>query len=91
MAHPNCASEPFSYVVVMIDCAGRLVVEAFYSFDQVVIDDIQPHGGPQSCMPNSVESLLEVHENMVEALLLFQVFLIEYSKITFAQLCSFLL
>ena len=63
----------------MVDCAGRLVVEAFYGFDQVVIDVIQPHGCPQSRMPNSVEHL-EVHEDMVKALLVLQVFITEYSK-----------
>ena len=62
--HSNCGSEPISYVVVMVDCAGRFVVEAFYGSDQVVIDIIQPHGCPQNCMPNSVECLLEVHEDM---------------------------
>ena len=83
---------PFSNVVVMVDCTGRLVVEAFYGLDQVVIDVIQPHGCPQNCMPNFVERLLEVYENMVKALLVLQVFLKVYSKIeTFAQLCSFLL
>ena len=61
MEHSNCGSEPFSYVVVMVDCAGHLV-EAFYGSDQVGIDVIQPHGCQQSCMPNSVERLLEVHE-----------------------------
>ena len=61
LAHYNCGSEPFSNVVVMVGCAGHLVVEAFYSSDQVVIDVIQPHGCPQSCIPNSVERLLEVH------------------------------
>ena len=63
LAHSNCGSEPFSYVVVIVDCADRLVVEAFYSSDQVVIDAIQPHGFQKSCKPNSVERLLEVHEN----------------------------
>ena len=42
----------------MVDCAGRLVVEAFYGSDEVVIDVIQPHGCSQSCVPNSVERLL---------------------------------
>ena len=81
MAHSNCRSEPFSYVVVMVDCAGRLVVEAFDGSDQVVIDVSQPHGCPQSCIPNSVERLLEVHKDMIKALLVLQVFLTEYSKI----------
>ena len=65
----------------MVDCAGRLVVEAFYGSNQVDIDVIQPHGCPQSCMPNSVERLLEVHEDTVKALLVLQVFLSEYFKI----------
>ena len=65
----------------MVDCTGRLVVEAFYGSDQVVIDAVQPHGCPQSCIPNSVERRLEVQEDMVEALLVLQVFLTEYSKI----------
>ena len=64
----------------MVDCAGRLVVEAVYGSDLVVIDVIRPHGCPQKCMPNSVERLLEVHEDMITALLVLQVFLTEYSK-----------
>ena len=81
MAHSNCGSEPFSYVVVMVDCTGCLAVEAFYGSDQVVIDVIQSHECPQSCMPNSVERLLEVHEDVVKAFLVLQVFLTEYSEI----------
>ena len=88
MAHSNCGPEPFSNVVVMVDCAGRHVVEAFYDSDQVVIDVVQPHGCPQSCMPNSVERLLEVHEDMVKALLVLQVFLTEYSKIKNLLRCA---
>ena len=65
----------------MVDCTGRLIVEAFYGSDQVVIDVIQPHACPQSCMPNTVERLLEIHEDMVKALLVFKAFLTEYSKI----------
>ena len=57
----------------MVDCAGRLVVEEFYGSDQVAINVIQPHCCPQSCMPNSVERRLEVHEDMVMALLVLQV------------------
>ena len=35
LAYTNCGSEPFTYVIVMVDCAGRLVVKAFYGSDQV--------------------------------------------------------
>ena len=72
----------------MIDCAGCIVVEAFYGSDQVVIDVIQPRGCPQSCMPNSVERLLEVHEDMVKALLVLRVFLTECSKIENLLSCA---
>ena len=88
LAHSSCGSEPFSNVVVMVDCAGRLVAEAFYSSDQVVIDVMQPDGCAQSCMPNSVERLLEVHEDMVKALLVLQVFFTEYSKIENLLSCA---
>ena len=88
MAHSSCGSEPFSNVVVMVECAGRLVVEAFYGSDQVVIDVIQPHGRPQGCMPNSVERLLEVQKDMVKALLVLQVFLTQYSKIENLLSCA---
>ena len=88
MAHSTCGSEPFSNVVVMVDCAGRLVVEAFYGYDHVFIDVIQPNGCPQSCMPNSVEHLLEGHEDMVKALLVLQVFLAEYSMIQNLLYCA---
>ena len=81
MAHSNCGSAPFSNVVVMVDCAGRLVAEASYGSDQVVIDVIQPHGSPQSCMQNYAKRLLEVHEDMVKASLVLRVFLTEHSKI----------
>ena len=72
----------------MVDCAGRLVVEAFYGSDQVVIDVIQPYGCPQTCMLISVERLHEVHEYMVKALLVLQVFLIEISKIEHLLSCA---
>ena len=88
MAHSSCGSEPFSYIVAMVDCAGRLVIEAFSGSDQVVIGVIQPHGCPQSCMPYSVERLLEVHEDMVRDLLLLQVFLTDYSKVENLLSCT---
>ena len=59
-----------------------------YGSDQVVIDVIQPHGCPQSGMPNSVERLPEVHEDMVKALLVLRVFLTEYSKIEAFLSCA---
>ena len=88
LAHSISGSEPFSNVVVMVDCAGHLVVEAFYGSDQVVIDIIQPHGVPQSYIPHSLERLLEVQEDMVKAMLVLQVFVTEYSKIENLLSCA---
>ena len=72
----------------MVECTGRLVEEAFYGSDQVAIDVIQPHSCPQSCMLDSVACLLEVHEDMVKALLVLKVFLTEYSKIENLLRCA---
>ena len=59
----------------MVDCAGHLVdSRGIHGSNQVVIHVIQPHVCLQRCMPNSVELLLEVHEDMVKALLVLQVF-----------------
>ena len=64
VAYPTFGLEPFSYAVVIVDCTGCLVVEAFYGFDQVDIDAIKHHDYAQSCVPNSVEFCLEMYEDM---------------------------
>ena len=56
---------------------GGLVIEFFYDSDKVGADVALLHGCPQSCMPNPVESLLEVYEDMVEVLLVLEIFLTE--------------
>ena len=38
-------------------------------------------GCPESCMPNPVEGLLEVYEDMVEVLLVLEIFLTEDSSV----------
>ena len=47
----------------------------FDDLDRVGTDVVLLHGCPQSCMPNPVEGLLEVYENIVEVLLVLEVFL----------------
>ena len=42
-------------------------------------DVVLLHGYPQGCMPNPVEGLLEVCEDMVEVLLVLEVFLTDDS------------
>ena len=52
-----------------------LVIEVFDDSDKVGADVVLLHGCPQSCMPNAVEGLLKVHEDMVEVLLVLEAFL----------------
>ena len=47
--------------------------------EKVGADVVLLHGCPQSCMPNPVEGLLDVYEDMVEVLLVLEVFLTEDS------------
>ena len=45
--------------------------------DKVGADVAILHGCPHSCMPNPIEGLLEVYEDMVEVLLVLEIFLTE--------------
>ena len=72
-------SEPVSYAVVEEDCTSGLVIEVFDDLDKVCADVVILHGCPQSCMPNPVEGPLEVYENIVEVLLVVEIFLTENS------------
>ena len=69
--------EPVSFAAVEEDGIGGLVIEVFDDLDKVYADVVLLHGCPQSCMPNPVEGLLEVYEDMVEFLLVLEVFLTE--------------
>ena len=55
------------------DVTSGLVTEVFDDLDKVCAD-VLLHGCPQSCMPNPVEGLLEVYEDMVEVLLVLEIF-----------------
>ena len=57
------------------DGTSGLVVEVFDDLDKVCADVVLLRGYPQSCMPNPVEGLLEVYEDMVEVLLVLEIFL----------------
>ena len=54
-----------------------LPVEVFDDSVKVGADVILLHGCSQSCRPNPVEGLLEVYEDMVEVLLVLEIFLTE--------------
>ena len=58
-----------------------LVIEVFDDLDKVCADVVLLHGCPQSCMPNPVEGLLEVYEDMVEVFLVLEIFLTEDSYV----------
>ena len=71
--------EPASYAAVEEDGTSSLVIEFFDDSDKVCADFVLLHGCPQSCMPNPVEGLFEVYEDMVEVLLVLIIFLTEDS------------
>ena len=70
----KCCSEPISYAAVEEDGTSGLVIEVFDDLDEVCAD-VLLHGSPQSCMQNLVEGLLEVYEDMVQVLLVLEIFL----------------
>ena len=49
--------------------------------DKVGADVVLLHDCPQSCMPNPVEGLLEIYENMVEVMLVQKIFFTEDSQV----------
>ena len=71
----NCCSEPVPYAAVEEDCTSGLFTEVFDNSDKVGADVVLLHGCPQSCTPNPVEDLFEVNEDMVEVLLVLEIFL----------------
>ena len=48
-----------------------LLQSFFYDLDKVSADVVLLHGCPQSCMPNPVEGLLEVYEDVLLVLEIF--------------------
>ena len=67
--------EPISYAAFEEDGTSGLVIEVFDDLDNVCADVVLLRGCPQSCVPNPVEDLLEVYEDMVEVLLVLEIFL----------------
>ena len=58
-----------------MDGTSSLVIELFDGSNKVGAAVFLLHGCPQSCTPNSFEGLLEVYEDMVEVLLMLEIFL----------------
>ena len=53
----------------------------FLMMDEIGTDVVPLHGCPQSCMPNPVKDFLEVYEEMVEILLVLEIFLTKDSRV----------
>ena len=64
LSDSSCRSEPVSYAAVQEDGTNGLVTAVFGDSDKVGADVVLLHACPQSCMPNTVEGLLEVYEDM---------------------------
>ena len=90
MSDSNCCLEPVFYAAVEEDCINGFVIEVFDDSNTVGANVVLLHGCPKSCMPNSVEGLLEVYENMVEVLLVLEIFPQHQQERSLAPTCSLL-
>ena len=70
--------EPVSCTAFEEDCTSGLGVEVLDDSDKVGAGVVLSHGCPQSCKPNPVEGLLEVQEDIVEVLLVLEMFLTKF-------------
>ena len=68
-----------SYTAVKGDCTGGPIIEMFDGSDKVGADVVLFHGCQQRCMPNAVEGLLEIYEDMVDILLVLEIFVTKAS------------
>ena len=69
--------EPVDHAAVEEDCTGGLVIEVSDDSGKIRADVVFLRGCPQSCMPNPVKGLLKVYEDMVDVLLVLEMFLTE--------------
>ena len=77
LSNSYCSSEPFSCAAIEQDCTLGLVIQIFSGSYDAGIDVVFPHSCPQGFVPYPVKGLLEVYEDLVEILLMLQVFLAE--------------
>ena len=70
----NCCSEPVSYAAVEEECTSGVVMEIFDDSDKVGADVALLQVCPQSCMPNPVEGLLEVYKDVMDVMLVLEMF-----------------
>ena len=70
-------SEPVSYAAIEEDGTSGLVIEVFDDLDKLCADVVLLHGYPQSCMPTLLKAFFKAYEDMVEVLLMLEIFLTE--------------
>ena len=68
-------SEPVSYAAVEEDGTSGLVIEVLVTWIRFVMMLYFFMVAQKSCMPNPIEGLLEVYEDMVEVSLVLEIFL----------------
>ena len=71
----NCCSEPVSSAAVEEDDTGGLFIEVFDDSNKVGADVVLLHDCHKAACQTLVEDLLEVYEDMVEVLLVLEIFL----------------
>ena len=81
LKHLHILLEPVTSVIVQVDGACGLLVELLYHFLKVVVDVILFYGGSQGSMPHFIKGLLEVNLNMVQVLLVLEVFLTDNTEV----------
>ena len=70
-------------------CTGGLIIKVFDDWDKAGVDVVLLHGCPQSCMPNPVEGLLDVYEDMAEVLSVLEIFLSRIRNNKCLFLCAY--
>ena len=83
MSNSYWSSEPFSCAAIEQDYTLGLVIQIFSCSYNAGIDVVFPHSCPLGFVPYPVKGLLEVNEDIVEMLLMLQVFLAEDPEIEY--------
>ena len=83
LSESNCSSKRVSCAAIEKDCTLNFVRQIFNEPYGAGIDVVFPHSCPEGFMPYPVKGLLEIYEDIVEILLMLQVFLAEDPEIEY--------
>ena len=83
MSDSYCSSEPVSCTAIEQDYTLGLVIQTFQDSYDVGVDVVFPHSYPEGFVQYPIKGLLEVYKDMVEILLMLQVFLTEDPEIEY--------